>query len=202
MANFFKTTIIGGLIFLIPIVVLSVILGKGLKIMMVVAEPLDKLIPIESVGGVALVNILTVLCLLAGCFFAGIAAKSKLGKTTFDMIDAKLLLFIPGYTYVKSMTSAFVDEEDSGKVLKPIVAILDDQSQLAFEVERTDDGQVVVFLPGTPDPRSGNVVYLNSDRVKPLDIEFGEVTRSLRIYGRGSGVMLPVGIPDNPGRAG
>jgi uncharacterized membrane protein len=161
MANFFKTTIIGGLIFLIPIVVLSVILGKGLKIMMVVAEPLDKLIPIESIGGVALVNILTVLCLLAGCFFAGIAAKSKLGKTTFDMIDAKLLLFIPGYTYVKSMTSAFVDEEDAGKVLKPIVAILDDQSQLAFEVERTDDGQVVVFLPGTPDPRSGNAVYLN-----------------------------------------
>ena len=118
------------------------------------------------------------------------------------MIDAKLLLFIPGYTYVKSMTSAFVDEEDSGKVLKPIVAILDDQSQLAFEVERTDDGQVVVFLPGTPDPRSGNAVYLNSDRVKPLDIEFGDVTRSLRIYGRGSGVMLPVGMPDDPGRAG
>ena len=202
MANFFKTTVIGGLIFLIPIVVLSVILGKALKIMMVFAEPLDKLIPIESIGGVALVNILTVLCLLAGCFFAGIAAKSKLGKTTFDMIDAKLLLFIPGYTYVKSMTSAFVDEEASGKVLKPIVAILDDQSQLAFEVERTDDGQVVVFLPGTPDPRSGNVVYLNSDRVKPLDIEFGEVTRSLRIYGRGSGVMLPVGAPDHPERAG
>ena len=56
MANFFKTTIIGGLIFLIPIVVLSVILGKALKIMMVVAEPLDKLIPIESIGGVALVT--------------------------------------------------------------------------------------------------------------------------------------------------
>ena len=103
MTNFIKTTAIGGLLFMIPIVVVVMILNKAFKIMMLVAVPLDKLIPIESIGGVALSNILAVLCTFAGCFLAGLVAKSKMGKTTFNLIDAKLLLFFPGYSYLKSL---------------------------------------------------------------------------------------------------
>ena len=195
MINFIKTTAIGGLIFMLPIVVVAMILNKAFKIMMLVAVPLDKLIPIESIGGVALSNILAVLCTFAGCFLAGLVAKSKMGKTTFNLIDAKLLLFFPGYSYLKSLTSPFTDEKDEGKVLKPIIAKLDDQSQLAFEVEHADDGTVVVYVPGAPDSRSGNVVYLTPDRVEPLDIPFGEVTKSLRQFGRGSSAWLSSGGP-------
>ena len=199
MINFIKTTAIGGLIFMLPIVVVAMILNKAFKIMMLVAVPLDKLIPIEAIGGLALSNILAVLCTFAVCFLAGLVAKSKLGKTTFNLIDAKLLLFFPGYNYLKSLTSPFTDEKDEGKVLKPIIAKLDDQSQLAFEVEHADDGTVVVYVPGAPDSRSGNVVYLTPDRVEPLDITFAEVTKSLRQFGRGSSAWLSSG---DPGKAG
>jgi uncharacterized membrane protein len=186
MRKFIKTTAIGGLIFLIPIVVLTVILKKAYNIMLLVAVPLDRLIPIETIGGVALSNILAVLCIFVACFLAGLFAKSKPGKAIFNWIDAKLLLFFPGYSYLKSLTSPFTDERDEAKTLKPIIANLDDQSQLAFEVEQADDGTVVVYVPGAPDSRSGNVVYLTPDRVEPLDITFGEVTKSLRQFGRGS----------------
>ena len=195
MGNFIKTTAIGGLLFLIPIVVLAVILKKAYSIMMLVAVPLDRLIPIETIGGVAVANILAVLCIFVACFLAGLVAKSKLGKATFNLIDAKLLLFFPGYSYLKSLTSSFTDERDEGKVLKPIIAKLDDQSQLAFEVEHADDGTVVVYVPGAPDSRSGNVVYLTPDRVEPLDITFGEVTKSLRQFGRGSVAWLSARDP-------
>ena len=190
MGNFIKTTAIGGLLFLVPIVVLTVILKKAYNIMLLVAVPLDRLIPIETIGGVALSNILAVLCIFVACFLAGLLAKSKPGKATFNLIDAKLLLFFPGYSYLKSLTSPFTDERDEAKVLKPIIAKLDDQSQLAFEVEQADDGTVVVYVPGAPDSRSGNVVYLTPDRVEPLDITFSEVTKSLRQFGRGSVAWL------------
>ena len=190
MGNFIKTSVIGGLLFLIPIVVLVVILKKAYNIMLLVAVPLDRLIPIETIGGVALSNILAVLCIFVACFLAGLVAKSKLGKSTFNFIDAKLLLLFPGYSYLKSLTSPFADERDDGKILKPIIIKLDDQSQPAFEVERADDGTVVVYVPGAPDSRSGNVVYLTPDRVEPLNITFGEVTKSLRQFGRGSVAWL------------
>jgi uncharacterized membrane protein len=198
MGNFIKTTAIGGLLFLVPVVVLAVILKKAYNIMLLVAVPLDRLIPIETIGGVALSNILAVLCIFMVCFLAGLVAKSKLGKATFNLIDAKLLLFFPGYSYLKSLTSTFTDERDEGKVLKPIIARLDDQFQLAFEVEHADDGTVVVYVPGAPDSRSGNVVYLTPDRVEPLDITFGEVTKSLRQFGRGSVAWLSA---RDPGKA-
>ncbi|MBW1789869.1 MAG: hypothetical protein JRK53_25185, partial [Deltaproteobacteria bacterium] len=106
MSNFIKTTAIGGLLFMIPIVIVAMILGKAYKVMMLVAVPLDKLIPIEAIGGVALVNILAVLSIFVGCFLAGLVAKSKLGKATFTWIDAKLLMIFPGYTYLKGMTDS------------------------------------------------------------------------------------------------
>ena len=196
MGNFIKTTAIGGLLFLVPIVVLAVILKKAYNIMLLVAVPLDRLIPIETIGGVALSNILAVLCIFVACFLAGLLAKSKPGKATFNLIDAKLLLFFPGYSYLKSLTSSFTDERDEAKVLKPIIAKLDDQSQLAFEVEHADDGTVAVYVPGAPDSRSGNVVYLTPDRVEPLDITFSEVTKSLRQFGRGSVAWLSARIPE------
>jgi uncharacterized membrane protein len=163
--------------------------------MLSVAEPLDRLIPVDAIGGVALSNLLAVLCIFVACFLTGLLAKSKTGKAIFNWIDAKLSLFFPGYTYLKSLTSSFTDEIDGGKVLKPIIAKLDDQSQLAFEVEQADDGTVVVYFPGAPDPRSGNVAYLTPDRVEPLDITFGEVTNSLRQFGRGSVAWLSERIP-------
>ncbi len=190
MFNFIRTTIIGGIIFLIPVVIIVAILGKAFKIMMQIAVPLGKLIPIESVGGIALVNILAVFAILLFSFLAGMIAKSKLGQKAFDAIDTKLLIFIPGYTYIKSMTASALDEEQVDNPLKPILAKLDDQSQLAFEVERTENGLVVVYLPSAPDPKSGNVVYLTEDRVEPLDVGFGTISGSLKRLGKGSGSLI------------
>ncbi len=190
MLNFIRTTIIGGIIFLIPIVIIVAILGKAFKIMLQITQPLSKMIPIESVGGIAFVNILAVLAILVFSFIAGMIAKSKLGQKAFDAIDAKLLIFIPGYADIKSMTESALDEEQTDNPLKPILAKFDDQFQLAFEVERTGNGIVVVYLPGAPDPKSGNVVYLNENRVEPLDIDFKTIAGSLNLLGKGSGSLI------------
>lgn len=78
--NFIKTTIIGGLIFLVPVAIVAVVIGKAFSIMLIVAEPLDQLIPIDQVGGIAFVNLLALLAIILVCFIAGIIAKSALAK--------------------------------------------------------------------------------------------------------------------------
>ena len=50
--SFIKTTVIGGLIFLIPFVIIVSILGKAIKTMVLVARPLDKMVQLESIGGI------------------------------------------------------------------------------------------------------------------------------------------------------
>jgi len=62
----------------------------------------------------------------------------------------------------------------------------DDNTQIGFEVERLDGGNVVIYLPGAPNPWSGSVVYFEADRVTPLGITAAEAFGSLRKLGRGS----------------
>ena len=185
MNNFLKSTIIGGLIFVIPFIIIVTLLLKVTKIMMIIAAPLDSLIPIDQIGGVALANILAWILVIIICFLAGLAAKSLYAKRIYESIDSKLRLLIPGYAFIKGMTGSL--EENSGdKYLIPVMVKLDDSAQIGFEVERLDNGLVVVYLPGAPNPGSGNVVYMTEDRIEKLNLKFSEVAKVMKRIGIGS----------------
>ena len=57
--NFIKTTIIGGLVFMVPVVIVVVIVGKAYKIMLRVGEPIGALITAVLAGVLAGLAVLT-----------------------------------------------------------------------------------------------------------------------------------------------
>ena len=61
--RFMRTTLLGGVIFLIPLVAVVAVLGKAVSIMQAVGIPLGEMIPVASVAGIAIVPILTTLIL-------------------------------------------------------------------------------------------------------------------------------------------
>jgi len=183
--NLIKTTTVGGLVFMVPIVVIVVILGKAFELMLKVARPIDELIPIESIGGIAFVNLLALLAILLLCFVAGVIAKSPVARKFYQAIDSGLLA-IPGYAFIKAYTDSMKLGETEAKSMQPVLVRLDDCSQLGFEVERLDNGLVVIYLPGAPDPWSGTVAYFDADRAKKLELSASEAISNLRQLGRGS----------------
>ena len=192
MRELIRTTLIGGILFLIPLVFVVVVLGKAFQIIKTVATPLGKLIPLETVGGFAVVEILTFLIMISGCLLAGILARSPWAQKINEKLDAVLLQLVPGYAWVKGMTGGIRDE-DAEKELKPSLVKFDDQFQLAFEVDRTPDGLVAVYLPGAPDPRSGSVSYVTRDRIRPVDTGFQAVVKICKHLGRGSATIVSGG---------
>jgi len=184
-SGFLKTTLIGGLIFLIPFVIIVAIVGKALKIMMVIAEPFAKLVPFEAVAGIAIVNFVVVIVVILICFIAGLIARSTPGRRSFQLLDQKLMGMIPGYAFAKGITGS-IGEGDENEVMHAVLVKLDDQSMIGFEVERTDNGLVAVYIPGSPSIWAGTVVYMTPDRVEKLDVEFTTVSKTLRTLGRGS----------------
>jgi len=183
-----KTIVVGGLIFLVPFAVALLVLGKVYSVAMRLAEPLDGLIPIEAVGGVALANILAIAIILLACFLAGILATRTWGKKLYGKIDEWLLNLIPRYGFVKSMTESIGGQLDS--TLRPVLVRFDDLSQIGFEVERGPGDLVTVYLPGSPDPWSGSVAQIAADRVDALGADFASVIQSLRKIGRGSSELM------------
>jgi len=182
--NFIKTTIIGGLVFMVPVVILVFIVGKAFGIMRAVAAPLKAYVPTGSIGGIAVANLLLLLAIILVCFIAGLIARSAMAKRMYRSLDATLLA-IPGYAFIKGLTESMSSTEEAAKILLPVLVRFDDNAQIAFEVERTGDN-VVVYLPGAPNPWSGSVAYFNVERVKRLEMSVTQAVKSIQRIGRGS----------------
>lgn len=186
-----KTTILGGAIFLVPLAFLAVVLTKAYEVSMLLARPLDGLIPVESVGGIALANIIAIVLILAICFAAGLVAKSEAVSKRVGRLDSILIEIIPGYAVAKGIVGGVAKKDDAASVLRPVLVQFDDYEQIAFEVERMGD-RCVIFLPGSPSAWSGASVIVDAARVTALDLPPHQVASLLRVMGRGmSKVSLP-----------
>jgi uncharacterized membrane protein len=185
------TTVLGGIVFLVPLVFLGAVLGKAFSIMKLLGKPLAEFLQVErTILGFAFVELLTGMLLVLVCLIAGLVARSEFARARRAKLDTWLLHLIPGYAWVKGITGNIQDTE-AQEVLKPVLVRFDDQYQLAFEVDRNDSGLVAIFLPGAPDARSGSVSYVAEDRVSGLDTGFSTVVKSCKNLGRGSLQMLP-----------
>ena len=111
MREIVRTTLIGGVLFLIPLVFVVVVIEKAYKIMKVMAMPLKKIIPIDSIAGIALEEILTIIIMLLCCLLAGMVAHSTWGRVIHRRLDTALLNLIPGYAWMKGVTGGIRDDE-------------------------------------------------------------------------------------------
>ncbi|MGL6112264.1 MAG: hypothetical protein ACRC2B_19395 [Rubrivivax sp.] len=190
------TTLLGGLVFLLPLIVVLAVLGQGLALVARVAQPLAGLVSTHEVGGVAVASLVALALLLLLCYGAGLLARAAVGRTLSENFEDRLHALYPRYTVIKGMAQGFSAAAVKSK-LKTVLVSFDDHQQMAVEVERLDDGRVVVFLPGAPDPWSGNVVLVPRDRVSAMPVEIGALQRVLKGIGRGSAALLQA--PTHPG---
>jgi uncharacterized membrane protein len=184
-----KTTLIGGIVLLLPLVVTLAVVAEGLQMVGKAAAPVIALLPQKTVGGIALATVATALLLLLLCFAAGLAARAALGRRLSESFENRLHALYPRYTVIKGMTQG-LSGQPGDAALKVVLVGFDDQQALALEVERLADGRVVVFLPGAPDPWSGSSVLVDAGRVTSLPVEVATLTRTLKGLGRGTAALL------------
>lgn len=188
--RFLKTTAIGGLLFLLPLIVIGALIGQVVPIVMSVAESLGEYIPVKTPAGIGLLILLAIVVVLLLCFAAGLLARRSLGKRITENFEKYLLLLFPRYAIIKDQMAGSIGGHEARPQMKPIVARFEDSLRIGFEIERTDTGLVTVYLPGAPDPWLGTVVLVNADRVEQADIEFGEAVAIFEQVGRGSAALL------------
>jgi uncharacterized membrane protein len=188
-ANPLVTTLIGGVVFLLPLVVVLYVLGQGLTLMTRAAQPLIALLPYQTLGGVALVSIAAFVLLVLLCFGAGMLARAALGRALSDRFETRLQTVYPRYAVIKAMSQGLHGALGQ-RVLEPVLVSFDDHQSIAFRVERLDDGRAVLYLPGAPDAWSGSVVLAAPERIEPLDIDSAALARSLQSLGLGTAALL------------
>jgi uncharacterized membrane protein len=181
----FKTTVIGGIVFLVPIVILIAIIDKAFEIMKAVSTPLASSIPIDTVWGLAVANLIAIVAIVLICFVAGLLARTSIARRFVSSTENRLLSRLPAYAFVKNMTERVAGFKEAEGLI-PVLAPSGGGWRLAFEIERIEGGHVAVFLPGSPNPWSGFVCIMPEDRIKPLDIPQASVIGHFEGFGKGS----------------
>lgn len=121
MFKFVKTTVIGGLLFILPLVLIFVLIEKAIHLL---RGPVEKLLPMfagHDIAGVTLVTLAALIGLIVLCFLAGLLAKTSTAAQALQASEDKVLSKLPGYELIKDATArlAGLENADASKVGMP-----------------------------------------------------------------------------------
>jgi uncharacterized membrane protein len=182
LLNFVKSTIVGGIFVLVPVVLLSIAIGEAVKLAYTTLHPLVEMLPLTSVSTVSLAFLLGIVAVVLCCFFAGLVARTAISQYFVGRIEGLILTFVPGYGLMKSMGQGWVGA-NAKDAHQPTLVRLDDAWQLGFVMDTLPDGRQVVFLPDTPTPWSGTLLIVNADRLEPVPLTTKQTIECLRRLG-------------------
>jgi uncharacterized membrane protein len=161
--RFVKSTLIGGLVIVVPLAVVLALIDVTRKAVV----PVFEYLPDKSIGGVSLVVLFVIVGLVAICFVTGLFAQSALIRFVHDRAERFALRFVPGYALMKSVGVNLVGVEDKRPV-KTVIVKFPSSWQFGFLMETLVDGRHVVFVPGVPRTSEGTLHILEADRVQVL----------------------------------
>lgn len=183
IALFIRTTLTGGVLFLLPIGLIIILFNKVFGIIFKISEPLSNNLPVIIFGLKGSV-ILTLFLLIIICFIGGMLFRSQRIKKNIQKLEESVLDFVPGYSLMKSITADAIGENIDHKMV-PILIKDDVIWNLAFLVE---EGPVIstVFIPDAPRHDAGEVKMIPTELIKKLDVSTSVFTRCINNYGKGA----------------
>jgi uncharacterized membrane protein len=192
MAEFTKTTLIGGLLVILPIYVSFILLAKTLGGVVALLSPITAAIP----AGVQFRQVVAILIVLAGCFLAGLLVRTRSGVRAKSALERALLEKVPGYSLMRGL-AARVAGDERGAIFTPALVEIEEALSPGFIIEELEDGRYTVLVPSVPTPAAGSLFILPRERVHPLDVPFTSVVKVISKWGAGAG-ELARGVP-SPG---
>jgi uncharacterized membrane protein len=200
LLRFFRTTLAGGILFLLPLILIAVLIGKAVGIAHKVVGPLAEQLPVKSLFGLETPKLLAVFLLVLFCFLAGVMARVALAQKAVSWLESAVLCHLPGYEFVKGMSRNLLATEEEQKY-QIVLARIEDAWQFAILIEAMDNGHAAIYVPGSPNPQSGTVYFMSADRYKVLDVPPSSVLKCLKRYGLGANELigsLPGDFSGNP----
>jgi uncharacterized membrane protein len=183
--QFVKTTLVGGVVFLVPLSAIGIVLFHAARVARRLARPLIASSPSHPLLAVVVADVVVVAALILFCFLAGLAARVSFASRLIKRCETSFLWRIPGYAFLKGLADT-VDPHAERFSMRPVLVHFDDYAQLAFEVDALSDGRRVVYLPSAPNPRSGTVVVVSSHQVEETALTPWTAMATLRAVGHGA----------------
>ena len=184
LAELTKTTLIGGVLIVLPIYLSILLLAKTLSAIVTLLSPVTAAIP----AGVQFRQVIAVLIVLVVCFVAGIVVRTGPGLRAKHALERSVLEKIPGYSLVRGLAHRVSGDDREGS-FRPALVEIEDALAPAFIIEELNDGRYTVLIPSVPTPAAGSLLIMQRERVHPLDVPFTQAVKVISKWGAGAGEL-------------
>jgi uncharacterized membrane protein len=183
--DFLRTTAIGGVFFLLPLVIIGTFLAKFAQYSIVAAKAVDSVVPLQAVGGYPMLLAIGVALVVAACFFAGLIARRSVAQRFTETIEKQIQIAFPRYTIIKDRLSGNIGGDHFRSELKSaLVQGYDGNYRFGLIAEDKGNGWSTVYFPGSPDPWAGQVAIIRTEKLLPTNVDFIVAMTTLEKLGR------------------
>jgi uncharacterized membrane protein len=185
LAEFTRTTLVGGLLVVLPLYLSFLLLAKTLKGALGLLAPITAELP----ASVELRQVVAALILAGVCFVAGLLVRTGPGLRAKNALERSLLEKIPGYSLLRGLAGRVAGRDDD-EAFAPALVEIEDALAPAFVVEELADGRCAVFVPSVPTPAAGALYILPRERVHLVDVPLGQMLGVFSRWGAGSEALV------------
>jgi uncharacterized membrane protein len=185
IAEFTKTTLIGGVLVIIPVYLSLLLLLKAFAAVVGLVAPITEGLPVT----LPFRELVAILVLIGVCFISGIAVRTGPGLRAKNAVERSLLEKIPGYALIRGLAGRIVGRTDEA-TFTVVLAEIEEALVPAFLVEDCGDGQCAIFVPSVPTPAAGAIYIIANERVHPVDVPFTQAVSVISKWGAGSKELL------------
>lgn len=192
---FFKTTVLGGIIVILPAIILYLAFRWLFGFVANAIAPLTDLVvdmmPTPEEYDRLLATVMVLVVIVLGCFLLGLFVRTRLGQMIYSAFENSLLSKAPGYRMIKETVNHLLGKKTSPFSSVALVNVYgNDTLMTAFITDRHENGMVTVFVPTGPNPTSGFIYHLESQHVHPVAVTVEDAMRSVISCGAGSEKLI------------
>jgi uncharacterized membrane protein len=190
LLEFFKTSLLGGLFVLLPLVLFYLLLSEMLALIVAMATPIADLFPEGTFDEVKAPVVIAIILIVGASFVFGLALRSETLRRCGLWIERTLIGRLPLYGAVKSLSRGLAGAKEDN-VFRPAILISPNrEKEIVYVIEDHGNGQVTVLVPWAPAAFAGSVKIINGDRIEMLGASLGDTSRVLSHWGVGARDLL------------
>ena len=199
---FVKTATIGGMTVVLPAILLLVVFRWLFRWITDLIQPLTNMLIAQSQLNELVADIVVIGIILAACFLLGIVVRTKVGRFFQENLEDHILNIAPGYRIIKETVMQLLGRKKSPFSAVALVKMYESDAMMtAFITDEGPGGWKTVFVPTGPNPTTGYVVHLPSERVFPVNVRAEAALRSVIACGSGSQTLIEAAVRAHPALA-
>lgn len=188
LKRFLKTTLLGGIIVILPGVLTYLFLSWLFNFATGIILPITRRLMEASKMQKIIADLIVIAVIIIICFIIGLIVKTRLGRFIFRTIEDKILEVAPGYNIFKETIKQFLGKERAPFSRVALVQVFENSALMTGFVtdEDTDSGYFTVYVPSGLNPTTGLIYHLKAQYVHIVDVPVDNTMRSIISCGGGS----------------